>query len=49
MTTRTAGTSHAVDETLRHLGQIVVDDVDDVLNVNSSRRQVRGTAVRYDV
>src|SRR6267142_421312 len=36
-----AGAADAVDEVLRHFGQIVIDDVRDVLHVNPPRSQVR--------
>ena len=37
-----AGASHAMDEILGHLGEIVVDDVSDILDVNTARGQVGG-------
>ena len=37
-----SGTADAVDEVLSHLGQVVVDDVSDVFNVDAAGREVRG-------
>src|SRR6266481_4184863 len=41
-TTCAAGTANTVNEVFRHFRQIVVDDVDDVLHVNTAGSQVRG-------
>ena len=37
---RTAGTANSVNKILRHFGQIIVDDVRNVLNVNATRSQI---------
>ena len=40
MPTRTAGAPNAMDKVFRHFGQIVVDDVGNVLHVNAPRCQI---------
>jgi len=41
MVTSAPGAPHPVDEILCHFGQVIVDDVGDLLNVDSARSKVR--------
>ena len=41
-----SGAAHAMDEVFRDLGQIVVDDVRDVLDVNATGGQIGGNQTR---
>ena len=41
-----AGSAHAVDEVLSHLGQVVVDDVSDVIDMQATRRDIGGNQQR---
>jgi hypothetical protein len=38
--TRTAGAPNPMDKVFRHLGQVVVDDVGDILHMNPPRGQI---------